>query len=363
MSKLPARSNLGSNMEINFNIINKLPQPSLLELTDSPEQFLLSLTTPTIIDIQGKNQNGWRVITTLLHGNESSGFIALHQWLTELALGKLSTKTNLRIIISSVEAAQQTPLFSQRYLTHGKDINRCFTNAVTITNKCNYFKRAQLIKQAIDEVRPEAIIDLHNTSGTGPAFAVSTHCSSEALALSSLFCDTMIISHIHIGALMELKFSGQIITVECGGCNDLHAHETALTGIKKFTTVDNIIHNPNTHPISVIYKPLRLRLTAGTTLNYAKSNTKTVDLVLKSSIEKYNYHIISKNTEIGWLNKLEDNIFLLIDEHGHNVFSDFFLLKNNKLTCATDLKFFMATTNKDIALTDCLFYVVKTLTL
>lgn len=360
---MPTRRNLGKNMAINFNTFNKLFQPTLLELTDSPEQFLLSLSAPTIIDITGESPKRWRVITTLLHGNEPSGFIALHQWLIEVALGKLTPKTNLRIIIGSVEAAQQRPLFSQRYLTEGVDINRCFTNAKELTHKNGYFKRAQLIKQAIDDVNPEAIIDLHNTSGSGPAFAVSTCCNTEVLALSALFCDTMIISHIHIGALMELDFSGQIITVECGGCNDLHAHKTALKGIKNFTSVNDISHNPNTHPVNVIFKPLRLRLAANTTLDYAKSNTKTADLVLKSSLEKYNYHIVFKNTEIGWLNKISDEMFLLIDEHGHNVFSDFFTLNNNKLTCVTDLKFFMATTNKHIALTDCLFYVVKTITL
>ena len=350
-------------MAIDFTVINKLSQPSLIELTDSPEQFLLSLTAPTIIDIQGNNQKCWRVITTLLHGNEPSGFIALHQWLTDLALGKVSCQTNLRIIIGSVEAAQQTPLFSQRYLNNGEDINRCFTSEKSLTYNSDYFKRANLIKQAINEVSPEAIIDLHNTSGTGPAFAVSTRCNSESLALSALFCDTMIISHIHIGALMECEFSGQIITVECGGCNDLHAHETALAGISKFTSIDNITHNSKTHAVSVIYKPLRLRLAADTTLDYAKSNTYTANLVLKSSIEKYNYHIVPKNTGIGWLNKQTEEMFLLIDEHGNNVFDDFFTIHDNKLSCATDLKFFMATTNKHIALNDCLLYVVKTLTL
>jgi len=350
-------------MAVDFNIINKLSQPSLVDLSKSAEQFLLSLTAPTIIDIQGKNQTSWRVMTTLLHGNEPSGFIALHQWLTELASGSLSSQTNLRIIIGSVEAAQQAPFFSHRYLNGGTDINRCFTKCEKKDHNSDYFHRAQLIKQAIEEVNPEAIIDLHNTSGTGPAFAVSTHNTPKHLALSALFCDTMIISHIHIGALMECEFSGQIITVECGGCNDLHAHETAFNGIKKFTSVVDINHNPNTHPVSVIYKPLRLRLNAGVTLNYAPSNNHSADVVLKATIEKYNYHIIPKNTEIGWLNQQSDEMFLLINEYDHNIFNDYFRVQNNTLICATDLKFFMATTNKEIALNDCLLYVVKTLTL
>jgi len=115
--------------------------------------------------------------------------------------------------------------------------------------------------------------------------------------------------------------------------------------------------------VSVIYKPLRLRLNAGVTLNYAPSNNHSADVVLKATIEKYNYHIIPKNTEIGWLNQQSDEMFLLINEYDHNIFNDYFRVQNNTLICATDLKFFMATTNKEIALNDCLLYVVKTLTL
>ena len=51
--------------------------------------------------------------------------------------------------------------------------------------------------------------------------------------------------------------------------------------------------------------------------------------------------------------------FELINEHGENVISDYFRCRKNILTCAVDIRIFMATENKSIALNDCLFYVVK----
>jgi len=346
---------MGATMEIDLSLINKIPLPSLTQLGTSAEQFLTSLDAPSIIDIQGKNNQQWRVITTLLHGNEPSGFIATHKLLTEIAENKFTPNTNIRIIICSVEAAQLSPLFNHRYLPDGSDINRCFAGNQTAP----YYQRAALIKQAIEEVAPEAIIDLHNTSGSGPAFGVSTSSNKEALALTSLFCDTLIISHIHIGALMELSFSGQIITIECGGCNDQHAHNIAFKGIKKFTSLNNLAHPPNIHPIHVIFKPLRLRLKKGTHLNYAKTNTKASGVILKSSIEKRNYGITHKGDSLGWVNNYEPDFFLLIDEHENNVFNDFLTVKKNKLIATIDLKIFMATKVAQIALNDCLFYVVK----
>jgi succinylglutamate desuccinylase len=86
---------------------------------------LLSLIGPTVIDIHGEKNNEWRVISTLLQGNEASGLIAIHRWLTT---GNKSPrpKTNIHIIISSVEAATYQHLFHHRYLPEGIDLNRCF---------------------------------------------------------------------------------------------------------------------------------------------------------------------------------------------------------------------------------------------
>ncbi|MEY8214075.1 MAG: hypothetical protein RPR97_06265, partial [Colwellia sp.] len=89
-------------MEIDFSEINYLQNPLWQDLHADYEQFLLSMTGPTVIDITGKNKNKCRVINTLLQGNEPSGLIAIHRWLTTRD-EKLLPKTNLRFIICSVE--------------------------------------------------------------------------------------------------------------------------------------------------------------------------------------------------------------------------------------------------------------------
>ena len=85
--------------------------------------FLQQLDGLSIFDIKGVDQSRNRVITTLIHGNEPSGFIASHWWLRNDEI----PATNIRIIICNPEAAQTKPKFSNRYLAHKKDLNRFFS--------------------------------------------------------------------------------------------------------------------------------------------------------------------------------------------------------------------------------------------
>ena len=135
---------MGIIMNIDFSDIEYLKNPNGITLKADFKQFLLSLDVPTVIDISGKDQNRCRVIVTLLHGNEPSGLIAIHRWLTSHK--ELPTpETNIRFIICSVEAANATPLLSHRILEGGIDINRCFGS----DNNKGYYQRAKIIEKII----------------------------------------------------------------------------------------------------------------------------------------------------------------------------------------------------------------------
>ena len=46
-------------------------------------EFLRQLDGLTVFDIKGKDSSRTRVLTTLIHGNEPSGFIASHLWFAQ----------------------------------------------------------------------------------------------------------------------------------------------------------------------------------------------------------------------------------------------------------------------------------------
>lgn len=340
-------------MEINYHEISYLKDPKPLTLKADYQQFLLSLTGVTVIDITGVDTNKCRVITTLLHGNEPSGLIAIHRWLTsEHELSKPST--NLRFIICSVEAASLAPMFTHRYLPEGVDINRCFGQA----KKQGYYMRAQLIEKAISAVSPELVVDLHNTSGSGPAFGVSTHMDSLGLSLAGLFCDTVILSGITLGALMEQNFNCPVLTIECGGAFDEQAHQVAYQGISSLANKACIINSRHHAPVEIVYSPMRLTLNHGVELSFAQHDEGNQGVTLIENIEQFNFGSIHKGQIFAWLDNQGLANLTLKNDAGENVITEYFYLSGNRLLCAKHFRIFMATTNVQIAKTDCLFYIV-----
>lgn len=340
-------------MDIDFSDIEYLSNPDAITLKADFKQFLLSLDVPTVIDITGVNPHKTRVITTLLHGNEPSGLIAIHRWLTQEAELPVP-ETNVRIIIVSVEAANSSPLLTHRYLPQGLDINRCFGSHLDH----GYFKRANAITKAIEAVNPEALIDLHNSSGSGPAFAISTLISTKVLTLASLFCDTIILSDLSLGTLTEQHFKCPTVTIECGGPTDEQAHTVAYEGIKLLTTCPDLDLYQQKTPVEIVYKPLRMKIQRDVELNFSHQYEGNCGVTLYNKIEQFNFGSAKKGQLIGWLDERGLDNLMLLNEVGNNVISDFFTTRDNQLVCATHLRIFMATNNRDIATTDCLFYVV-----
>jgi hypothetical protein len=319
------------------------------------------MTGPTVIDISGMDQTKCRVFTTLLHGNEPSGLIAMHRYLTEVATEK-KPATNIRFIICSVEAAASRPLFNQRFVDGGVDINRCFGRNCTVECRAEhegYCQRASLIEQAITEAKPEMVIDLHNSSSSGPTFAVSSLVTTETLSLASLFCQTLILSDLRMGSIMEQDFNCPFITIECGGAQDEQAHEIAFSGISQVAKCTNIGYIHQEKAVEVIYRPLRLQLKQDTKLSYAQHDEGYSGVTLKDNIECFNFGSAHQDEMIGWTDGNGLDNLQLIDKSGKNVLDEYFYTRENQLVCRHNLRLFKATTNKNTAINDCLFYVVK----
>ena len=151
--------------------------PSQDEIADSVPNLLQQLDGPTWIYIQGQDSSRCRVVTTLLHGNEPSGLHALHKWLRS----DYQPVVDLYCFVGSVEAARETPGFHHRQLPGARDLNRCFRPPFNDEQG----RIAADLLHRICAVQPEAVIDIHNTSGAGPSFAVACDNSPAHRSISN----------------------------------------------------------------------------------------------------------------------------------------------------------------------------------
>lgn len=327
--------------------------PTASDIGNNVEEFMRLLDGPACLFQQGLDSSRTRAVVTLLHGNEPSGVMAVFQWIKSAQ----QPMTNTVYIVASVEAALTPPLFSHRMLPRARDLNRCFRPPYDDA-------QGHLAEEILEILRlhhPESVIDIHNTSGSGPSFGVCTHMDRHHDALISLFTHRLIISNLNLGALMDIsEHSYPTVTVEVGGRLDQEAHLLAYEGLSRYLQADTVLaHDPETNwELELLHNPTRLELNAGITLTYAEQETASYDITLKPDIEHHNFGTISPDTQLGWAQDDERRLFSALDANGQCAVSRLIRIDQGKLYPAQPLKLFMITTNAAIAESDCLFYAV-----
>ncbi|NVJ59449.1 MAG: succinylglutamate desuccinylase/aspartoacylase family protein [Gammaproteobacteria bacterium] len=328
----------------------KIIDSKQVTLVDNPDAWLKSFEGPTVIEIAGRDQSRWRIVSTLIHGNEPSGFIAAHRYLLE----KRVPATNVAFIISSVRAARYEQLYQHRYMPGEFDLNRRF-GYLEVHDSVT--ELARQITEYIREKCPSAVVDLHNTSGRSPAFAVSISEHPKVQHVASLFVDQVIITQLNVGALMEQNFNCPVVTIECGGSKDKQSHENAYSGLCLFAETDQL-DSMAPKPLAINKHPIRVTVKPGISLGYGEHLNTDLDMTLKNELEEFNFTGVNRGTCVGWLNRSISDCMEAISDKGINVIDDLFELDNHALKAKQDLKCFMATRRADIALSDCLFYTL-----
>ena len=338
---------------ISLGAINYLENPTLEDIGRSPDEFLQALEKPTLIKVKGKDATRTRALATLLHGNEPSGFYAVHRWLSQQS----KPSVNVLCFIGGVYPAKAGPGFFYRQLPDGRDLNRCFREPFDTEEGLI----AKAFLDALHEERPECLLDIHNTSGTGPAFAVTIKNDAAHQALTSLFTERLIVTDLRLGALMEYSEKEvPTVTIECGGAQDDHAHALAYEGLMRYVTKQNVLSLEKAEwGIEVLSNPVRIELKQDTTIVYETQPGATADLILPPDIEHLNFGVVKPDHCLGWVGNKGLAGLQAINRSGDNIVDRILRVENGALYPARPIKAFMITTNPAIAKSDCLFYAVS----
>jgi hypothetical protein len=328
--------------------LNPIRDPRPEQIPGRVNEFLQALPGPSAIHLTGEDTTRTRVLVTLSHGNEPSGLEAVHNWLLE---GR-RPRVNVVIILGAVEAALAEPLFFHRQLPGSRDLNRCFNPPY----KDRQGQLAQSMLRTIRELEPEAVVDLHNTSGSSDAFSISIGDTPERRALASRWVNRLIITDLRLGSLMEQDFGCPVITVEAGGSQDAAADIAARRGIERYF-MDDDLFKPS-EDLVLLRHPLRLELAAHSRIDYADRPLHDRDIVVRDDIERFNFAPVNAGDLLGWLDSEGlDHLQIGSDYHPHAV-DEFFRVDDGRLFPRQTMRLFMATTRPDIAASDCLFYFV-----
>jgi len=324
--------------------------PRAEEIGSDHIEFLRILAQPTWITKEGKDSSRLRAIITLLHGNEPSGLKAIHQYLKSGA----TPLTNVAFFIASVDAALCTPILSHRFLPDEMDLNRCFSPPY-------HHSQGRLAAKLLDLLRakrPEAVIDIHNTSSHSDPFVVACQDSPAIRQLTNLFSDKLVIVTKKMGTLLEqAPLNRPILTVECGGLMDPKADQLAIEGLQRFVSLQQPAVDSTRSP-QLLVQPIRLELQEGFTISYSSTASPVSDVTLPNTIDQLNFSTMDDHTILGWLGNSGMAALKAEDADGTDVLTALFTDVEGLLETRTRMTLFMITTDPYIAQRDCILYLV-----
>lgn len=256
------------------------------------EEALKNISNPTLVHIKGQNPQPL-FVSTLLHGNELSGIIAVRNLLKKYLEASRHLPRDLYLLIGNPKAAQQ----GVRHLDNQPDYNRIWHP--TFNGPERSF--TQKIHDIIDNNPPIALIDIHNNTGHNPLYSCISKKTPETLYLASFFSRIAIYTDEPATTLfIAMHDAAPTIVLECGKSKDPLGIYHAELMIDKALKLERF---PDTMPPSDsydLYQTIgRIMLRSVARLRIG-SNRESNCLTINEHIETFNFQPVSKDTIWAW---------------------------------------------------------------
>lgn len=274
----------------------------------------------------------------------------MHRWLR----GGVKPAVDTVLVIASVATALTPPEFTHRHLPDEPDANRCFgrDDSSPVTAQAN----AMLEK--IARVQPEALVDIHNTTGINPPYGVGHGLSTAQLALTHIFASRYMRSELSMATLMEAALPiCPSVAIECGRRGDPDADAVAWSGLEAFLHKTELeLHALPPEPMQILEQPHRVIVRPEVELRYGDAPIAGA-LTIQDRIDLHNFHELPAGSRLGWFTG--DALPLIaLGDRAQDVADDLFELRGAELRTRRRFVPVMVTLDATIARQDCLFYAM-----
>ena len=253
------------------------------EISKDPQEFLSFLGGPAIINA-GPDTEENVIVSCLMHGNEPSGYFAVHKILQKISK-QHNLKKKVQFVFMNVRAALEGETFSHRFCDDESDMNRIWGVPGTNSDQNNVVK---FMMNFIEKSKPELLVDLHNTTGSNPVFAITNSFEKETLEAAAVASN---IIWLHSSKSTLSKWATNIcpsITIECGKNIDPRSDDNAVTVLRNLLIHFGALEGttePNEN-IRLLYEaePIEVK----THDIYVADENSGHDIVLMNNIEGFN---------------------------------------------------------------------------
>lgn len=329
-----------------FNQFDHIPDGLL---TATTQELYELLERPTLIHLNGATEQPL-FISTLLHGNETTGFYAVQELLKRYADRELPR--SLSIFLGNVEAAAE----GKRKLASQADYNRIWPG--TAHSRSDETDIMEAVTNIMRTKKPFASIDIHNNTGKNPHYACVNVLSAHSLQIAARYSGTMVYftnpKGVQSSAFAEFC---PAVVLECGQSKDQDSVPHALGYVDDIL---NMEHIPGDHPqgTHLYHTVARVKVPE----RFSVGSSDTSDIVIDSRHEDMNFQQLDKGSRFVALN--DDSAWLDVNnESNEQVAEDYFSREKGELLLRKDVILSMFTSDETAIKQDCLCYFMERLQL
>ena len=301
---------------------------------------------PTLIHLKGKKSPAL-FISVLLHGNETTGFLAIQKLLQNYKDKQLPR--DLSIFIGNVEAAEQ----GLRFLPGQPDFNRIWPGG----NKTNHHEQT-MASRIVDIMKARGVfasIDIHNNTGKNPHYACINIVSPPFLKLATLF-SSLVVYYLYPKGVQSFAFAplAPAVTLECGLDAEEQGVKHAVNYLERCLSLNDLDHSTIEEPFELFHTIATVTVAPDATVGFETGNA----LQLCNEIEGYNFRELREGTVFAHTaSSFQD--FIVKDEQGNKVTSNFFKLEEGSIKLTKKVMPAMLTKDLRVIRQDCLCYLME----
>ncbi|MBG90606.1 MAG: peptidase M14 [Actinobacteria bacterium] len=326
--------------------LNTLPEKLL---SCQPDEIHKVLSGPTLIHLEGQRKAPI-LISTLLHGNEPTGFWALQQVLRPYFVTDAVLPRSVSILIGNPKAAQK----NVRSLPGELDLNRVWDKGDS-----EWHDMAQGVVHEMKARKIFASVDIHNNTGQNPYYACLNKVTGKNYKLCRIFSDLILFFDQPLGVLSKAfsKVCPSII-LEAGVPQDPAGIQKVRHYLETILRIDELEENGIESTDLAYHVIAMVRLKEGVKLGFGDGPNSKVDLCLDDELESHNFQVIPSGTCIGWHKGSNDKLEVT-DNEGKLINGKYFDFSHGQVRLKHALIPIMITHDIPVIQQDCLCYLVS----
>lgn len=335
-----------------LDIFDRIPD-GLLDLEST--QLWQLLERPTLIHLEG-DRNPALFVSILLHGNETTSWLAMRELLCKYENQKLPR--SLSLFIGNIEGAR----YRQRHLADQPDYNR-------IWQICDVFEPLPeqiMAQKVIAEMRSRGVfasIDIHNNTGRNPHYGCINRLDKHSRHLARLF-DKTVVYYTSPKTVQSYAFGelGPAIVLECGQPDIPDGTAHALEYVETCLNLDSFDDLPDSaiadidlfHTVAIVKVPEQI--------NFSFTGDPDDDITFPAEMDCLNFCELPVGANFGEA-KTARAYLSAVSEEGEEKCDRYFQIENGKITLKSAVMPSMLTLDTNIIRQDCLCYLMERLPL